>query len=206
MNDKYQVKAVIFDLGRVLVNVDMTLGFFRRIRDWYAGDDDVALMEKLFRDDLFRHFAMGKIEPRQFYEQLCVRYQLSIDYTTFVTEWCDVFAPMDNIESVFFDLREKYTLGLLSDVDVLHWQYLIDFLPFLSKIEKPTLSFQTGYLKPYSRAYAIAAGHVNQPLHYCLFIDDRLINVEGAKYAGMQAVQFLSVSQLENHLKGRNLL
>ena len=205
MNDKYQVKAVIFDLGRVLVNVDMTRGLFRRVRDQYP-DDDVALMEKLFQDDLFRNFARGKTDPRHFYGQLCERYQLSTDYATFVAEWCDVFAPMDDIESVFFDLRDKFTLGLLSDVDPLHWQYLYDFLPFLSKIEKPTLSFQTGYLKPDNRVYPIAAEHVNQPLHNCLFIDDRSINVEGAKRAGMQAVQFLSVAQLESHLKSRNLL
>jgi len=35
----------------------------------------------------------------------------------------------------------------------------------------------------------------------CLFIDDRLVNVDGARKAGMQALRFEGVEKLEKDLK-----
>ncbi len=203
--EKNRVKAVIFDLGRVLVDVDLTRGLYR-----YAGikpeGDDVQIMEKFFNDPLFLGFGAGKIGPREFHKKICQRMGIEMDFETFRQVWCDVFEPMDGMEALFNKIAERYPVGLLSDLDPLHWEYLRPRMPFLQKIKKPTLSFETGILKPHPDSYRIAANNVGQEPQRCLFIDDRAINVEGAIKTGMQALQFKGVGKLEKDLKDIGVL
>jgi len=202
---KTKIKAVIFDLGRVLVNVDLTRGLYR-----YAGiepdGNDVQVMEKFFKDPLFIGFGTGKLKPQDFHKEICKRMGIEMDYETFKRVWCDVFDPMDDIESLFGKVAERYPVGLLSDLDPLHWEYLQPRLPFLKKIKKPTLSFETGVLKPHPDSYRIAAQNVGKEAQNCLFIDDRLINVQGARKAGMQAVRFENVDKLQQDLERWGIL
>jgi len=205
MNNPFDVKAIIFDLGRVLVNVCMTRGIFRLVKDRYP-DDDLAVMEEMFKEPLFVKFSTGKINPRQFYNSFSKKLDISLTYERFVDYWCDIFDPIQGMENLMYNLWQKYEIGLLSDTDQLHWEYVLKNYPLLKKIDRPTLSFQTGYLKPDRRVYTIASQNVGCPASQCLFIDDRKINVEGAKHTGMQSVQFFDAQQLREHLKSRNIL
>jgi len=60
-----KIEAVIFDLGRVLIEVDLTRGLFKYARNKFEEDDN-TIMEHLFADPLFISFAAGKIEPNEF--------------------------------------------------------------------------------------------------------------------------------------------
>ncbi len=197
------IKAVIFDLGRVLVKVDLKQGIHKYVDT--TGEDDHSLMENLFDDKIFRDYSGGKSSPETFYRQISARLNLNLDYEQFKKDWCNIFSPMPGMEEIVKKLSGKVALGLLSDSDPLHWRHIKENYDFHNYFKKPTLSFEIGYIKPDPKCYTIAAEHVGFPPENCIFIDDREINVQGAIDAGMQAIQFTSPEALKAELQKRGL-
>ncbi len=197
-----EIKAIIFDLGRVLVDVrfdKQTAKFFGVNTD--QPEDAATILDKAFQNELFRKLNKGEITSQQFYKAFVNDFNLSLDYDTFVKFWCDVFAPIPGMEELFWQVKNNYPVGLLSDTDELHWNYCKEQFPFLKAIEKPTLSFEIGALKPDAKCYLTAAENVGFKVQECLFIDDREINVQGARTVGMQAILFEGPEKLREDFK-----
>jgi len=194
-----KIKSVIFDLGRVLVKVDFTRGLFRFITS-HESKSDQEILNRIFKDEIFIAFSTGKLEPSQLYQLIHTKYHLDLPYESFVQEWCDIFAPMDGMEELVRELAEQYPLGLLSDTDPLHWPYCLQKFSFLKLFNRPTLSYETGLLKPDPQCYHLAAKNSYTTPEYCLFIDDREENVSGAMRTGMSALHFKGVESLRLEL------
>lgn len=197
-----EIKAIIFDLGRVLVDVR----FDRQTAKFFGvntekPEDAASILDQAFQNELFRKLNKGEISSFQFYQAFVKDFNLTLDYDTFVKFWCDVFAPIPGMEELFWQVKQKYPVGLLSDTDELHWNYCREQFPFLKSIEKPTLSFEIGALKPEAKCYFKAAENVGFKVEECLFIDDREVNVLGAHKVGMQAVLFTGPEKLKDDFK-----
>lgn len=195
------INAVIFDLGRVLVDIKFTaesLSFF-------GVNPKDTNMEKIldaaFKNELFRQFNTGKLTPKEFYYAFTKQHHFTMDFETFKQKWCSIFTPVEGMEELFLQVQKNYQVGLLSDTDPLHWNYCLEHFPFLRSIPRPTLSFEIGVLKPNPLCYQKAAQNVGFPPEECLFIDDRPVNIEGAQKAGMQGIIFKDAKQLRAELK-----
>ncbi len=188
-------QTIIFDLGRVLVDVNFNGGFFPLLKKSSQKPNENNA-EAFYDNALFRKFNKGRISVKQFYEALNSAFNLRLDFPTFKQQWCNVFSPMPGMEALVKTLSEKYVLGLLSDTDELHWEYCLRHFPFLKLFRRPTLSFKTGHIKPDPVCYQLAAESVDVPVDKCLFVDDRISNVEGAIAAGMNAIHFKGVKHL----------
>lgn len=199
------VRAVIFDLGRVLIDVNFSRGLFRHLA---GGDDsdDAELLQQMFADELFVAFSTGRLQPQELHRRIMQKYSIQLDYQGFCQEWCNIFSPLQGMENLLQQVAGKLPVGLLSDTDPLHWQYCLQNFPWLQKISRPTLSFEIGALKPARICYARAADNLATAAENCLFIDDKEENVLGARQAGMQAVRFRDVHQLEAFLKEREII
>jgi HAD superfamily hydrolase (TIGR01509 family) len=200
------IKAVIFDLGKVLVDLDTTRGIFDLLnhRPKIGKKTGIQLLRE---GDLFGMYNAGRLSPQQFYKELCRRCGIEISFDEFVNLWCDVFKPMEGMEELLGELYAGYTtLGLLSDTDPLHWAYLRRNYPMLEMIPKPTLSFETGYRKPSAESFLAAARNVGIAAENCLYIDDLIENVEGARRVGMEAIHFQDAEKLREELIRRGLL
>jgi len=194
------VKAVIFDLGRVLVDVKFrkeSLRFFGLPPEL---TDMKLILDNAFKNELFRRFNMGQLTPHEFYRAFCAEHGLEVSFDQFREIWCSVFAPMPEMEKLFYQVQARYRVGLLSDTDPIHWEYCRQHFPFLQTIPRPTLSFEIGALKPDPQCYITAAKNVDCRPEECLFIDDRPQNVEGAQKTGMQAVLFEGAAVLRRTL------
>lgn len=197
--------AVIFDLGRVLVDVDFTRGLFPYL-DGRKGQDDQTILREVFKNPIFRKYSTGKIDTQTLYQKIITTFNLNMPFDRFSELWCDVFTPMEGMEDIVERVSKRFKLGLLSDTDPLHWEFVLKEYPFLKRFSDPTLSFEIGVLKPAPLCYKKASEHVQIPIEECLFIDDRDINIIGAREAGMEAIQFINKEQLERELKERGIL
>ncbi len=200
-----ETKAIIFDLGRVIVNIHIERGIFGQLTSRHNGEQVEQLLLRLMSEELIWLECCGKIQPEEFHRQLCDKYQLDFDYHQFVELWVNIFTPIEGIPQLIDELRSHYPLGLLSDTDILHWEHILQLCPFLTRFENPTLSYQVGVTKPDPLIYQRAAENVGFPLEQCLFIDDMPRNVEGARACGMQAIQFTGLEALKAELARHGL-
>lgn len=201
--DVSEIKAIIFDLGRVLVNVDIDAGFFGYLRSHSPSADES--ISKMMDNDLFAAYNTGRLSPQEFHTRLCERFGLQHSFDEFKHLWCHVFSPMPGMQELVTALKKQFRIGLLSDTDPLHWAHIADRFPVAALFDRPTLSFQIGFRKPDRRAFWAAANAVDTPPPQCLYIDDLSVNVAGAAATGMDAVQFMSVPQLKQELAARSI-
>ena len=199
------IRAVIFDIGRVLVEVNLTKGVFKFLK--YKEDvTDLKILNELLDDHVFVDFSKGKITPQDFYRDFCAKTNINLSFDDFVFHWQNIFKPIVGMKELAENISRKYEIGILSDIDTLHWARLKNELEIFKKVKKPTLSFEVGYMKPQKEIYEIAANNVGQKPEHCLFIDDREPNVKGARKIGMQSIQFISVEALKKELLQRDML
>jgi putative hydrolase of the HAD superfamily len=58
-----------------------------------------------------------------------------------------------------------------------------------------------GVSKPHAEIYRLALDISQRQPEECVFIDDRPLNLEGARHLGLHTIQFLHAQQLENDLR-----
>ncbi len=195
-------KAVIFDLGGVLIDVDTHRGLWPRLAGTAPGELDLA---RLVADPMFVRLGRGLIDPRSFWLEVRERLGEDWDFDTFVELWCDIFTQKPDMEALFFEIADHVPVGLLSDTEPFHWPHLLTRMPVLQAIPRPTLSYQVGMLKPEPDFYRLAALNVGVPPEQCFFVDDVLRNVDGARAIGMDAEQFMDAGTLRRQLVARGL-
>ncbi|MDR0868275.1 MAG: HAD family phosphatase [Planctomycetota bacterium] len=193
------IRAVIFDLGRVLVTIDPSRAAarFPQLRL------DEIIKFSAADDPQFQAFNRGEITPEKFHVALCDQFGVALSFAEFYAAWTGIFSPMPGMRELAGELRDagKVKLGLLSDTDPWHWEFIGREFPWIKEtFLRPTLSFQTGVLKPAAAAFLRAAANVDEPPENCLFIDDRADNVAGARAVGMSAVQFRDAATLRREL------
>lgn len=88
------------------------------------------------------------------------------------------------------DLHPPYRTAVLSNADTTLTQRLRD-VGIHELFDAVVCSADVRIAKPEPRIYALAAEAIGLPPGECVFIDDLEANVEAARAAGMQAVQFL---------------
>ena len=89
------------------------------------------------------------------------------------------------------ELKEAgYRMAMLTN-NVREWEPLWrSMLPVDEIFETVVDSGFVGCRKPESRIYELTLERIAEPAEACLFVDDVLVNVEGARKAGLHAVHF----------------
>jgi putative hydrolase of the HAD superfamily len=199
MNHTSPVTAVIFDLGRVLVNVNTQRlwgFFFQQIKP----EDAQAALGRIMDDPMMVQYSVGQLDSQAFHRRLCDSYGLSLSFEQFASLWCDIFSPMPGMDELVKTLSGKVKLGLLSDTDPLHWNYIKANFPLMNYFARPTLSYEIGSMKPSRESFLAAAKNTEADISQCVFIDDLQKNVDGAVAAGMQGIRFENAAQTRSAL------
>ena len=85
---------------------------------------------------------------------------------------------------------EGYTMAMLTN-NVREWEPLWrSMLPVDEIFETVVDSGFVGCRKPESKIYELTLERIERPAEACLFVDDVLVNCEGARKAGLRAVHF----------------
>lgn len=199
------LRAVIFDLGRVLVDIDFDSGLYRQMADQFDMTPE-AMFAQFCKDELFQNYCRGELSPSEFHQRFTEWNGLAISFDEFALAWCDIFLPMPGMLELMTELQQRRTVSILSDTDPLHWNYITSRWPVLTTVEYPTLSFEVGFTKPAPQIFLAAASRIGMKPEECFFTDDLTRNVQGAQAAGMTAVQFTGEADLRQALALHGLL
>ena len=194
------IKTIIFDLGRVIVNIDKT----KRLGELVKKCDKPAQFIEDYLGDfspIVKEFGKGKITPRQFYEKVSKELNLDMSFNEFKDLWCDIFTLNQDVANPIKKLKKDYRLVLLSNVDVWHWEYIKNKYKIVNIFDDYTLSYKLGCMKPNPLIFLDALKKAKTPPWNCMYFDDIKRFIYIGRLMGIRAFQYKSVEKLINNLK-----
>src|SRR5581483_6600174 len=99
-------KAIIFDLGKVLIPFDFTLGY--RALEQHCPYPIPEIRRRIAGTGLVERFEKGLMEPRAFVADLSKALDLRIDYDTFCDIWGCIFTGQLIPDRVLESLAGRY--------------------------------------------------------------------------------------------------
>lgn len=202
-----KVKNIIFDLGNVILNIDIprTIGIFS---EWTGlRPEEVA---KLFAEnDLFKNYETGHWDDQTFLNQ--VRHIANgpnwLD-EHIIDAWNTLLLdiPADRIE-LLQELNKNYRLFLLSNTSPIHIRKVNQILfetagiSDLSELfEKVYYSYELGCMKPDAIIYEKVLEDAGILPEESLFLDDNADNIAGAVAAGITSIHVAHPLTIRDYL------
>ena len=196
-------KAIIFDLGKVLVDFDFGRGY--RALEGLCGYPANEIPRRLAKCGMVEQFESGLIEPRAFVAGISRVLRLEIEYERFCHIWSSIFTQILVPESMLAGLASRYRLLLLSNTNAIHFETLRASQPWLRHFHHLVLSYEVKAMKPRPEIYQAAVRAAGCSPEECFYTDDIAAYTAAARGLGIDAVQFESVQKLERDLAGRGI-
>jgi len=95
---------------------------------------------------------------------------------------------------------------LSNELDLFYGAGFRQRLPLLEPFDLIVDATYTGILKPDARAYVLVCEGLGLAARECVFVDDQMRNIEGARRAGMQVVHFDVAKPAASYALALNLL
>ena len=203
-----RIKAIIFDLGGVVVELDFSR-FFKDVIEISPLDmPNSSLLLEFWRQSDTYH--QGKMSNEDFYKQACELLQTcAIDQQQFFNSFNSVISHIrEDMLDLIEELRTKNKIKVLclSNVNFSHWQYLKQLYPkILESFDDYILSFEVHLTKPDTRIFDLAIKKTGCKPKEILFIDDGLNNVRSASEKGINGIKFTNLENLRLELKKFNI-
>jgi putative hydrolase of the HAD superfamily len=198
------VKTVIFDLGNVIVPFDIERGYTALQAHCRHSTAEIAALVRA--SSIVPQLEAGQMSPQDFVRRFSAVLGLDIGFQRFCELWNGIFLPGEIVPpSLLAGLHQRYRLLALSNTNAIHFDTVRRQYPILKHFDDCVLSFEVGVSKPDPRIYEIALTRAGCLPSECFFTDDVPSYVEAAQRAGMEAVRFESVSQLERDLAARGI-
>lgn len=197
-------KAILFDLGRVLINFDYWRGY--RALEGLCPHLAEEIPRRISASGLVERFETGLIEPHDFVDQMCVTLDMKVGYDQFSEIWSSIFTDILIPESMLEGLKRRYRLVLVSNTNALHFEMLRETCGHLLRhFDDLVLSYEVGAMKPRPEIFQIAVDRAGCRPEECFYTDDIVAYIEGAKRMGIDAVMFESRVQVEGEMRLRGI-
>jgi FMN phosphatase YigB (HAD superfamily) len=198
------IEVILFDLGNVLLpfehyQIAEKLSQFSQRKEF---KDPQRIFSYLFdfEKGSVNGYEVGKVSSIQFFESLKKNLHLSLSFEEFIPIWNDIFTENGEVSEIILTLKGKYRLGLLSNTDSLHFNYILEKFPIIWTFGKWILSYEVGFRKPAVQIYQKAIEWASVGPEKILFIDDTEKYVEAAVSLGMEGIHFVSAQQMKREL------
>lgn len=200
---KRMYKAIIFDLGKVLVNFDFKRGY--RALEGLCPYPAAEIPKRVATTDLVTRFETGLTEPRDFVNEFSRLLSLNVDYDRFCHIWNSIFSEALIPDSMLESLAARYRLLLLSNTNAIHFESIRANYALLRHFQHLVLSYEVGAMKPQPEIYQAALERAGCLPGECFYTDDIADYVAGARRMGIDAVQFRSLEQLQEDMQARGI-
>ncbi len=200
-----QIDVILFDLGNVILpfnhyQIAEKLSRFSQREEF---QDPQRIFSYLFdfEKGAVNGYEVGKMSSIQFFKSLKKYLSLTLSFGEFIPIWNDIFSENQEVSEIILCLKGKKRLGLISNTNPLHFDYLLSRFPIVRIFDKWILSHEVGFKKPAVETFQKAIEWASVEPEKILFIDDIKGHVEVAVSLGMQGIHFISGSQLKAELR-----
>lgn len=198
------IEVILFDLGNVILpfnhyQIAEKLYQFTRNKEF---QDSQKIFSFLFdlQKGAINDMDIGKVSPLDFFQSIQKTLDLAIPFEQFIPLWSDIFVEDQRVSEMILALKRRGRLGLLSNTDPLHFNYILSKFPIIQIFDKWILSYDVGFKKPAVEIFQAALKWASVEPKKIIFIDDIKEYVEVAISLGMHGIHFISSDQLKAEL------
>ncbi|HON19112.1 MAG TPA: HAD family phosphatase [Salinivirgaceae bacterium] len=192
-NHEKSIKAIVFDLGGVIVNVDFNKTFEEFENK--TGLTNEAIKASTFLTSTYHDYESGYLNDNQFRELVCQNFGTFLQSDSFDSAWNALLGNF-NLEALNLirELKSNYALYLLSNTNRIHFeecnrrlqqQYFETFETLFNGL---FLSYKIGYRKPSERIFQHMLSRLGMSPQQILFIDDLEENIRSAESLGINVI------------------
>jgi putative hydrolase of the HAD superfamily len=186
------ISTLIFDLGGVLINLDLPqcIQNFKNL-----GLQNFEQNLSLFgQKGFFLQFEKGQINIPEFREEVRKLCPNPLTDAQIDAAWCSFLCDIPNQKmEMLFELKKKFRMLLLSNTNQLHIEVSTvgEFARRGKKItdvfDKCYYSYAMGMAKPDAEIFETLLDDAGVKAHECLFLDDGPKNIDMAQKLGIQS-------------------
>jgi putative hydrolase of the HAD superfamily len=198
-----EIDIVLFDLGGVLID----FGGVEPMKQLAGIEGDDELWQRWLTCRWVRSFERGDCSAEQFAAGVVDDWKLTIEPAAFLAEfqgWPGGVIP--GADELVQRVRARMPAGCLSNTNALHWDHNFSRWPILGAFDYRFLSYELGIVKPDRELFERVAELLPSPPARVLFLDDNLLNVDGAIAAGFAAHHVRGVAEAEHALVATGVL
>jgi putative hydrolase of the HAD superfamily len=195
------IKNIIFDLGAVLLNLDMLrteAAFAALVGDKKA---HTLIRERLHKIELFSKFETNEVESLEFVQTIKAHNPHPLSDGQVRVAWSAMLLdlPKERIEMLRKLRAEGYKIFLLSNINSIHLEDVYAIikeehgdLDFDALFDKPYYSHLIGHRKPNPETYRYVLDDAGLLAEETLFIDDNADNIKGAQSLGIHTIHHVA--------------
>ncbi len=180
------MKAVIFDLGRVLVHYDHQTTISTTAALWQVPPDAlVAIMQEVGAD-----FGLGELDAEAFHALLNTRFGTTAQFEPFIAAFGSGIQRDDAALAYALSLqtRPEVTVAVMSNTNDAHVRWLDDLVPELQEFDLVMMSNEVGLAKPDPAIFEVALELLEITPEQAIFVDDSAANVVAARALGLAGI------------------
>lgn len=199
MTSTSDIKAIIFDLGGVLIDWDPR-HMYRTVFDDEAEMEyfltEIATLEWNSRHDEGRPWADGVAMLSAEYPEYAHLIEL------YQQRWIEMLhGPIDETVALVAKLKAAgHELHALTNWSDETFPIALDRYEFLGWFDHIVVSGDEKVIKPDPRIYEILLDRIGRNASECVFIDDGIRNIEAARKLGFAGIHYRNPAQLRDEL------
>ena len=184
MTDLYQM--ILFDLGGVVIELGSS-------PSWHEGGemlDPSETWERWLSSSAVRGFESGLLGVERFAREVVDELGLRITPEEFALEfslWPKGLYP--GVRELLAEVRRSKPIGCLSNCNELHWPRFMEEMKLVDLFDVCFSSHELGAVKPDREVFERVVRILDCEPDDLLFLDDNVLNVEGARSLGLHARQ-----------------
>jgi FMN phosphatase YigB (HAD superfamily) len=201
-------KAIIFDLGGVLVDLDFS-SCVKHFKEDIGYDKITEILDPSHQKGIYSDLEEGLLPPDAF--RNLILSESRPDSTPEQVDRCmwSLLVGMDSYKVQYLnDLSKKYGLYILSNNNPVSMQrchevFTLSGLDYKHVFKKEFISYQMKLLKPGQAIYREVVRQIGFPADQLLFIDDSLSNVQAAESVGIPSLHYKQSTDLVSQLNAK---
>ncbi len=194
-------KAVIFDLGGVVVNYNPKSYLLDRFTD---EDTEKFLYDAFFGSEEWKMLDKGTIEQHNadtVFMQRAKKVGLSFEMQALIDDWYYLLKPKKDVCSLILELKQYgYEIYYLSNISHAAIHFLRNQTNVMKMFKGGIASCEVQLLKPDPEIYRRMLSQFSLPPESTVFIDDTPQNVDSAHNFGIKSLLYSSTPKLKQIL------
>ncbi len=180
------MKAILFDLGRVLVDYDHQATVAAVADHATAG---LAAVEQLMLTHAMA-LGVGELSAEEFYELLVKEAGLQSDFANFINSYATGIQRNEAAlaYAVALQQRPNVTVAIISNTNDAHVRWLDEQVPELIQLDLVMMSNEVALHKPDPAIFELALELLSVLPEQAIFIDDIAENVAAARALGLAGI------------------